>query len=288
MRFKTMMAVGAGFVLSAGAESVTNNLNLNKGIIYNHGAVKPDEAGLTFTNAGIRDVTVSAGQLSGVDPEDGSVITNAANLLPLKVQSLETSGDVLVGGSLSGDAAGLTGLDVESAVAAGSISGDKLAAGAVTAEKIAAGAVLSAQIASGAVQESHLGFNPKSVAGGEQGSFQFNQNGQLAGFEDFFIHEETGKPAFLARTENLMRFYKTAEVSDENLIYALRRFDDTTEICLFQNGAETLRLRGDGSIYATGALEVGGLSLGGGGTSGSTGWFIPEEGDLSMGTFTQE
>ena len=57
---------------------------------------------------------------------------------------------------------------------------------------------------------------------------------------------------------------------------------------MLKDGVETIRLRGDGSIYATGALEVGGLSLGGGGTSGSTGWFIPEEGDLSMGSFTQQ
>lgn len=290
---KVGMLLGAVIGLSgfAGAESVTNNLNLNQGIVYNHGIVNPGDLGLNFTNEGVRDVTVSGGQLSGVDPETGAVITNAANLLPLKAQSLETSGDILVGGTLSGNASGLSNLNVETALPEGAITADKLAGGSVTGEKVAEGAVGSQHIAAGAVQESHLGFNSKTVAGGQQGSLQFNQNGELAGFEDFFIHEETGKPAIISRSGNLMRYYNyynNTEVSDENLIYVLRRYEDTTELCMLQNGVETLRLRGDGSIYASGTLKVGGLSLGGGGTQGSTGWFIPEEGDLSMGNFTQE
>jgi len=101
-----------GFFLFSGAESVTNNLDVQGGFIYNHGVVNPDDVGLTFTNAGIRDITISAGQLSGVDPETGLVITNSANLLSLKAESLETTGNITAGGSFIGDGSGLTNLNV--------------------------------------------------------------------------------------------------------------------------------------------------------------------------------
>jgi hypothetical protein len=57
---------------------------------------------------------------------------------------------------------------------------------------------------------------------------------------------------------------------------------------MFNNGEETIRLRGDGSVYASGNLEVGGLVLDGDGTLGSLRLYLPEDGDLSMGSFTQE
>jgi hypothetical protein len=105
-------AVGlAGFI---SAETVTNNLDVQGGFIYNHGAVNPGDIGMTFTNAGIRDITISAGQLSGVDPETGAVITNAVNLLPLKVQSLTTVGDIVTGGKFIGDGSELTNLNISS------------------------------------------------------------------------------------------------------------------------------------------------------------------------------
>jgi len=114
----------AGFivwsVISAGrAETVTNNLDVQGGFVYNHGAVNPGDIGLNFTNEGVRDVTVSAGQLSGVDPETGAVITNAANLLPLRVQSLDSAadvnaaGNVVAGGLFIGDGGGLTNLPTQ-------------------------------------------------------------------------------------------------------------------------------------------------------------------------------
>lgn len=283
------------------ADPATNRLDAQGGFIYNHGMINPGDYGLTFTNAGIRDVTVSAGQLSGVDPETGDAIGNSANLLPLKVQSLETAGDVISGGSFVGNASGLTNFS------ASGLTGKIKAANMPSAGTWnASGVTINNAKLSGTVQVAGETLTVSSnltvqgtisgdgsglsqvAAAGPDGSFQFNQGGRLGGMPDFFIHPETGKPAFITREGNLMRFYKKTQVSDENLIYALRRFEDTTELCLFKDGMETLRLRGDGSIYATGALEVGGLSLGGGGTSGSTGWFIPEEGDLSMGSFTQQ
>lgn len=93
------------------AEAVTNNFDVQGGFVYNHGAINPGEVGLTFTSAGVRDVTVSAGQLSGVDPETGAVITNAANLLPLKAQSLTAVSNIVAGGSFIGDGSQLINLN---------------------------------------------------------------------------------------------------------------------------------------------------------------------------------
>lgn len=287
------------FAAGAWAESVTNNLDVQGGFVYNHGIINPGDAGLTFTNEGIRDITISAGQLSGIDPETGNVITNPANLLSIKAESLTTVSNVTAGGTFVGDGSGLTNLNAAKINgrikvsnlpssgtwnASGLIITNAQLAGNVTVNTLTVSTNLTVQ---GTISGNGSGLS-SVAAGGENGSIQFNQNGQLAGNTNFFVHSETGKLAFYAREGNLFRAFKGTEVSETNMIYVLRRFEGTTELCMFKDGVETIRLRGDGSIYATGALEVGGLSLGGGGTSGSTGWFIPEEGDLSMGTFTQQ
>lgn len=113
---KKLWITGLAVVFAFGvrAETVTNNLDVQGGFIYNHGAINPADVGLTFTNAGVRDVTVSAGQLSGVDPETGAVITNSANLLPLKAQSLTAVSNIVAGGSFIGDGSGLTNVNVSS------------------------------------------------------------------------------------------------------------------------------------------------------------------------------
>jgi hypothetical protein len=283
------------------AESVTNNLDVQGGFIYNHGAINPGDVGMTFTNAGVRDITISAGQLSGVDPETGLAITNSANLLSLKAESLETTGNITAGGEFVGDGSGLTNLTVTSlsgTIPASSLpsSGTWNAAGVTIQNANLAGDIhvdgdvltISTNLTvQGIIRGDGSGLSGVA-AGGTDGAVQFNAAGVLSGNTNYFIHAETGKLAFNAKEGNLFRAFKDGEVSDENLIYVLRRFEDTTELCMLNDGVETIRLRGDGSIVATGTLEVGGLSLGGGETSGSTGWFIPEEGDLSMGTFTQE
>ena len=118
--------VVSGVVVLAKAESVTNNLDVQDGFVYNHAIVNPGDLGLTFTNDGVRDVTVSVGQLSGVDPQSGAVITNAANLLPLKAQSLTVVSNVTVEGIIYGDGSGLTDIDVTTAISNGAITSDKL------------------------------------------------------------------------------------------------------------------------------------------------------------------
>lgn len=119
-----MIIGGLMLAFGAYAETVTNNLNIQGGFIYNHGAINPGDVGMTFTNEGIRDVTVSVGQLSGVDPETGIVISNAANLLPLKAQSLTAVSNIVASGSFIGNGSGLTNLNVNSL--SGSINASSL------------------------------------------------------------------------------------------------------------------------------------------------------------------
>jgi hypothetical protein len=121
------------FSMSAWAVIVPDPVHMNVfgGFIYNHGIVNPGDLGLTFTNAGVRDITVSAGQLSGVDPGTGLIITNSANLLPLKTQSVDSSTDIyaasniVAGGSFIGNGSGLTNLDANM-ISSGSISAGRL------------------------------------------------------------------------------------------------------------------------------------------------------------------
>lgn len=107
------------------AETVTNNLDVQGGFIFNHGIINPGDLGLTFTNASVRDVTISVGQLSGVNPGTGAVITNAANLLPLKAQSLTAVSNIVAGGSFIGNGSGLTNLSA-SHISGGTLNASSL------------------------------------------------------------------------------------------------------------------------------------------------------------------
>jgi len=99
-----------GLSLGARAETVTNNFDMQSNLVINVGYVPAGDSGFSFTNEAIRGIAVSVGQLSGVDPETGNLITNTANLLPLKAQSLD------VAGLITGDGSGLTNLQVEGRV----------------------------------------------------------------------------------------------------------------------------------------------------------------------------
>lgn len=288
-------------------ESSTNaaikTIDVRGGFIYNHGAINPGDLGLAFTNAGVRDVTVSAGQLSGIDPETGAAITNSANLLSLKAESVTTVSNITAGGTFVGDGSGLTDLKATAVsgvlpASALPVSGTWNASGVTIENASLSGTVhvagdsltVSTNLTvQGVISGDGSGLS-RVAAGGADGTIQFNQSGQLAGNTNYFIHPESGKLAFTANRGNLFRvFRRTGDFSETNMTYVLRCYKDTTELCMFQNGEETIRIRGDGSIYAAGTLNVSGLSLGGGESSvGSVNWFIPEEGDLSMGTFTQQ
>jgi len=107
------------FSLGVTAETVTNNLDMQSNLVFNLGYVNAGDSGLSFTNEAIRGIVVSAGQLSGVDPETGTPIADSTNLLPLKVHSIE-----VVDGTITGDGAGLA--NVPASGLSGSISASQL------------------------------------------------------------------------------------------------------------------------------------------------------------------
>ncbi len=255
------------------AESVTNNLDVQGGFIYNHGMINPGDFGMTFTNAGIRDVTVSAGQLSGVDPVTGEVITNALNLISLKARSLETSGDIVSRGSFSGNASGLTNLSASRLT--GMIKAANMpSSGTWNASGIT---INNAKLTGGTVS-----------AGGSSGSIQFNDNGILSGNPNFFIHPTEKKPAFRSPSGYFFRGYKSEPISDDNLIYSLRNEDGTSVLRLRENGQDKVVLKGDGSITFGGETRTTWPSGGGDSTNVVTTTFtyVPPQGDLAMGIYT--
>lgn len=288
--------------VAVNAETVTNNLDVQGGFIYNHGAINPDDYGLTFTNAGIRDVTISAGQLSGVDPESGEVITNAANLLPIRAQSLESSADIhaasniVAGGTFVGDGSGLTNLSVEvfsGTIQASQIEGGVLTAGVMPTSGVwnASGLTLSNPALAGRIQVSGDALSVSTnltvegtisgdasgltgvPAGGNDGELQFNEGGVLSGNTNYFIHPQTGRLAFNAPEGNVFRAY-TGSVADTNLIYSVRNENGIAVVRLIQNTNENIRFSGDGEAFIAGDLQVGGQIVGDG--SGLTNLITPE------------
>ena len=114
---KMWHAISLGLFVHTAIQAQTD-LNAQKGFIHNHGVVNPADYGLSFTNEGIRDLTVSAGQLSGVDPETGEPITNPQNLIPIKAQSIDSAttiqsaSNIVAGGTFIGDGSGLSNLNI--------------------------------------------------------------------------------------------------------------------------------------------------------------------------------
>jgi len=254
------------------AESVTNNLDVQGGFIYNHGMINPGDFGMTFTNAGIRDVTVSSGQLSGVDPETGEVITNALNLISLKAESLTTVSNITAGGTFIGDGSGITNLPVQAQLDALITVVSNSPAATITTNQIASwnsGGTLAAnvQVSGGIVNVStnltvQGAVHAESIsAAGPEGSFQFKQNGKLAGTDKLFIHEGTGKPAFYSENGNLFRAYKNGIVAETNLIYSLRTEKDEAVLRMFKDGVETVKIKGDGTVHFAGQLIADGSGL---------------------------
>lgn len=148
-------------------------------------------------------------------------------------------------------------VEISGTVVGGQLSATNLSDGAVTAEKIATETITTTQIKDGSIQRADLG----AIAGGTDGSIQFNKDGKLAGYTNFFIHAETGKMAFHAKEGNLWRAYKRGVVAPENLAYVVRDHGDTVELCLLTDGVEGIRLRGDGTAYIAGDLQIDGQLL---------------------------
>ena len=285
-----------GSVVSGENES---GVNAQGAFLYNHGFVNPGDMGLTFTNDGIRDVTVSVGQLSGVDPETGSIITNAGNLVSLKAESVVSINDIIAGGIFIGDASGLSNLNtiaLSGIIDASNlpVSGVWDASGLTILNPVIGGnaffsgealTILSNLIVQGAINGNIIDLSG-TASSGTEGSIQINHDGKLSGNDEFFINQDTGSFSFTSE-DNFFRIFRH-ETEDSDMICVLRTRGETIEMCMFENGVEKIRLCGDGSIYASGTLNAGGISIGGVQSTDRVNWFIPEQGDLSMGTFTKE
>lgn len=251
------------------------------------------QAGEDFGDAEYRGRAISVGQLVGIDPDDGTMITGTVYLLPLMARSLYAAG-VVDAGYFVGDGSQLENLDAQSLQ--GTISPTAMpAAGIWDASGLnIANARLSGDlqvegeelviVSNLRVQGSISGDGSAldNIAAGNDGDLQFNSAGRLAASNNIFVHEGTGRLVLRSVDGNLLHVYREGVVDDGNLVFVLRDSGDTVELVMRRDGEDTLRLGGDGSITAEN-LNVGSLSVGSGPSSG---WFIPEAGDLSMGEFT--
>jgi len=109
-------------------------LNLQGGLITNHGFVT-----LFDTNMAYIGNTISIGQLMGLNPTDGSGLTNRLDYLPLMADSLIAHGNVVAGGSFIGDGSGLSNIAVTNLY--GTIDSELIASGAINSGKIADGTI---------------------------------------------------------------------------------------------------------------------------------------------------
>lgn len=276
-------------VFSGFSESVTNDLDVQNGIIYGYGFVNSGDLGQAFTNEGVRDVLVSAGQLCGIDPETGSVITNNLNLLPVVVQSLIAVSNIMVSGCFEGDGSGLfnlpaAGLSGVLPVSVLPTSGIWDAGDMVITNATFEGAtsvcmdITSNLVVQGMISGDGSGLVNLAASGGE-GELQFNRNGTLTGNTNYFIHPVANELAIRSQDRNIFSAYNDEDISDTNLIYALSNEYGTPVLRLRKDGADRLVFSGDGSITFGGETRTNWPSAG-------SLTYVPQQGDISMGVYT--
>jgi len=247
----------------------------------------------TATN--LAALVVNIGQLAGMDLE-GVDLTDPADLLPLVAQSLlirSSEGAVIL---LDHD-----GVHAVNVTAGGFsfVDGQGQPTGQVTSwEELIElvdwqsisnlppqQPVTSEHITEGSVTVDSLDFDPHAAAGPE-GAIQYSSSGQLAGDAQFAVDSVSGKVDITASGTDMIRAYWDEDAGAEDVVFLLRRRPDATaEVVLFQNGEETIRLQGNGSAYIPGQVNLGTviaetLEL----SQGA--WYVPEGGDLMMGSFT--
>lgn len=301
------LCVGSAcMMLQAGEKPkiLADGIDMNTNFVYNMAFLNMAATSNEFWDAEVAHHAISVGQLVGINPENGQIITNAVNLLPIMVRSAYVAGAVNAGGFV-GDGSGLTNLNAGSVVGYLPISSMPTSGVWNVSGLTLQNANFEGPVSVGGQAldvESDLNVQGKLTgdasglsnvpAGGTDGALQFNEDGRLAGNTNYFIHAETGKMAFRSKGAqgNLWRAYKDngGGITDENLIYRVRRYKDTTELGMYQDGVEKIRFRGDGSAYIAGPLEVeGDVTFANGVTIGGDNWYIPESGDLSMGNFVE-
>ena len=299
--WKCIAATAAMLACLAGVAQANGNGNGNgNGVPWENLEFIAPAENQDFGDPPYRSRAVAAGQMVGVNPDDGSIITNAVHLLPLMARSLYAA-DVVDAGYFVGDGSQIENIDAQSlqgflsptvmpSAGTWDASGLTIRNARLSGNVIVQGEALT--VASNLVVQGSIsgdGSGLSNLAAGNSGELQFNKDGHLAANTNLFIHAETGKLAMRSVEGNLLRVYRNGVVDDGHLIFALREVGQTTELVMRRNGKETLRIAGDGSIKAAGSLEVGSLNVGSltvGGGGESSRWFIPEAGDLSMGEFT--
>ncbi|MBU4459503.1 MAG: hypothetical protein KJ579_02955 [Verrucomicrobia bacterium] len=250
------------------------------------------------TSTSIVARAINAGQLSGRGL-DGVELSSVDDLLPLSVQSVlvrNANGPTVL---LDGD--GIHASQV-SATGFGFLDTNGTPVGVVVSnwndviEGVNWAAITNqpprqsltaSQIGSGLIQPQHLSFNPNAAAGGDR-AVQYSQAGELAGSTNVFV-ESAARLGVRVTGRDILRAYVGGQAVDEDLIFTTRRHLRTAAISLYNEGVETVLLRGDGTGQLTGTLRVGRLEVGElavGETPGADGWYVPESGDLTMGTFT--
>jgi hypothetical protein len=144
-KIKVLLGILIALAVFADAETLTNDLDMgHTHLIKNHpylpSGIIISNTPLVFTNAGFRDSTISIGQLIGVNPATGVEITNSAQLLPLKAQSVTVAGDIIADGDVVasgyfiGDGSQLTGIPLANFGAGLYIGDDRVLYSTVTNE----------------------------------------------------------------------------------------------------------------------------------------------------------
>lgn len=274
---KTSSIIFAGLMVVAGTQAqtvFTNGIDMAGSQMEGLGMIDAS----SYTNLTLydfRDSAVSIGQLMGLNPESGVQITREEDLVPYVGKIFIVSD-------------GTTNFPVI-------VTADGISAPLIVVDDLLVGnknvySVLS-NLESRVVAQEELAADMQDfvsedglVASGPEGAVQFNEAGQLAGTANLFIHPGENKAAFTATDGYLFRVYKNSIVASSNLIYSVREQNGRAVVEFAENGLATISLGSDGNVHVAGNLTVeGSVSV-----TGSTQWYLPESGDLSMGTFTQE
>ncbi len=87
-----------------------DGINMNTNLVYNMAYLDMAASSNDFRDAEVAHNAISVGQLVGINPQNGQMLTNAVNLLPIMVRSAYVAGTVDAGGFI-GDGSGLANLN---------------------------------------------------------------------------------------------------------------------------------------------------------------------------------
>lgn len=123
-----IMLTVAGSIHAQKPTSPPPSYDLEGGYIFNMGKVSPIDGETGFTNTSLRHMSISVGQLSGVDPQTGQYITNKYELVSFVTRQLDVTGtayfytnlyiagNIEAYGTISGDGTGITNISTSSLI----------------------------------------------------------------------------------------------------------------------------------------------------------------------------